>query len=356
MKKSVAFLQWKLERSESKYGYSGTEGVRGKTGTGHPFIEYYQDGKITMRRESLGNHQLKTTSYDDSGTAYLNTSIEPGKGTNHELTANTNIKKGNFSATTDAYGRTISTKVTDITLKEGGYHSVSKLRDKFYLEGDEAGHGVPDQFGGPASKENVFAQAKEVNRGTGSKVRQVERLAAKLKQEGHTVDYEMKMNYSGTKNSRPTSFEPHITVDGKPYELPENLRKIYNTSKETSFQKAVVNVKERFGTANEFGMKSGVIAAGLTCVMSSVDNISACVNGEISGEEAAMEIAKDTAVSGGAAYGTVFVSTAVAEAMKGSSKMLLQHVGNSCLPAAATVFAVDAADSVIDYAKGEIGR
>lgn len=54
------------------------------------------------------------------------------------------------------------------------------------------------------------------------------------------------------------------------------------------------------------------------------------------------------------AYGTVFVSTAVAETMKESSKVLLQRVGNSCLPAAAVVFAVDSADAVIDFATGEI--
>lgn len=333
---------------------NGLEAFRGKTDTGHPFIDYYQDGKITMRRESLGNHQLLKTSYDDAGNPYLRTFTEAGKNTNYELAANANVTKGNFSASTDAYGRTISTKVTDIRLKEGRYHPVSKLRDKFYLEGDEVGHGVPDQFGGPASKENTFAQAMEVNRGTGSKIRQVERLAFQLKQEGHTVDYEMRANYSGTKNSRPTSFEPHITVDGKEYELPEDLKKIYNTSKETTVQKAVINVKERFGTANEVGLKSGIVAAGLTCVMSSVDNISACVNGEISGEEAAIEIVKDTTVASGIAYGTAFVSTAVSESMKGSSKALLQRVGNSCLPAAAAVFAVDSADSIIDYAKGEI--
>ena len=333
---------------------NGLEALRGKTDTGHPFIEYYQDGKITMRRENLGNHQLLKTSYDDAGDPYLRTFTEVGKNTNYELAANANITKGNFSARTDVYGRTISTKVTDITLKDGGYHPVSKLRDRFYLAGDEVGHGVPDQFGGPASKENTFAQAMEVNRGTGSKVRQVENLAARLKQEGHTVDYEMRANYSGTKNSRPTSFEPHIIVDGKEYELPENLKKIYNTSQETVVQKAVVNVKERFGTANEVGVKSGVVAAGLTCAMSSVDNISACVNGEISGEEGAIEIVKDTAVAGGAAYGTAFVSAAVSESMKGSSKVLLQRVGNSCLPAAAATFAVDSADAIIDYAKGEI--
>ncbi len=333
---------------------NGLEAFKGKTDAGHPFIEYYQDGKLIMRRESLGNHQLMKTNYDDAGNAYLKTITEAGKNTNYELAANTNIVKGNFTAITDAYGRKISTKVTDLTLKEGGYRSVSKFRDKFYLDGDEVGHGVPDQFGGSAGKENTFAQAKEVNRGTGSKIRQVENLAAKLKKEGHTVDYEMRANYGGTRNSRPTSFEPHITVDGQEYELPEKLKKIYNTPKETTVQKAVLNAKERFGTANEVGVKSGVIAAGLTCAMSSVDNISACINGEISGEEAAVEIVKDTTAAGGVAYGTAFISTTVAETMKGSSKLLLQRVGNSCLPAAAAVFVVDSANSVIDFAKGEI--
>lgn len=333
---------------------NGLEAIRGKNASGHPFMEYYQDGKLIMKRESLGNHQLMKTSYDDAGTAYLKIITESGKSTNYELASNATITKGNFVATTDAYGRTISTKVTNITLKEGGYHPVSKLRDRFYLDGDEVGHGVPDQFGGPASKENTFAQAMEVNRGTGSKVRQVENLAVQLKQEGHTVDYEMRANYSGTKNTRPTSFEPHITVDGQEYILPENLQKIYNTPTENTVQKVILETKERFGTANEAGLKSGAIAAGITCSISSVDNISACVNGEISGEEAAVEIIKDTSVAGGVAYGTAFVSTAVAETMKGSSKVLLQRIGNSCLPAAAVVFAVDSSDAVIDFATGEI--
>lgn len=164
----------------------------------------------------------------------------------------------------------------------------------------------------------------------------------------------MRANYSGTKNARPTSFEPHITVDGQEYEIPKDLKKIYNTSEETMVQKAVINAKEKFGTANEVGVKSGLVAAGISCAVSSVENITACVNGEISGEQAALEITKDTAAAGGLAYGTAFVSTAVAESMKGSSKVLLQRVGNSCLPAAAAVFAVDAADSVIDFAQGEI--
>ena len=58
------------------------------------------------------------------------------------------------------------------------------------------------------------------------------------------------------------------------------MKKIYNTAEETTVQKAVLEAKERFDTANEVGLKSGTIAAGITCAISSVDNISACINGE----------------------------------------------------------------------------
>ena len=62
---------------------NGLEAFRGKTPSGHPFMEYYQDGKLTMRRESLGNHQLMKTSYDDKGTAYLRTITEAVKSVNY---------------------------------------------------------------------------------------------------------------------------------------------------------------------------------------------------------------------------------------------------------------------------------
>ena len=332
---------------------NGLERFSGKTESGHSFTEYYQDGKITTRRDNLGNGKIIQRDYDNNGNPFLKKIIEKGN-TQYELSPNTTIVKGKFSATTDAYGRTISTKVTDLRLNESRYHPVSKLRDKFYLDGDEVGHGVPNQFGGPASKENTFAQSWEVNRGEGSKVREVENLAARLKKEGHSVDYEMKANYGGTKNARPTSFEPKITVDGKPYELSDGLSKIYNTPKETVVSKAIINVKEKFGNANELGLKAGVLAAGVSCAVSSVDNISACVNGEISGEEAALGIVKDTAIAGGTAYGTVFVTTAISEAMQGSSKALIQEIGGSCLPAAAVAFAVDASGSIIEFAEGKI--
>lgn len=336
---------------------NGLVAIQGKNEAGHACIKYYQDELLCTTREALGNHKTLRTdyAYDDTKTVYLKTIVETGKNTRWELTPNSTITKGNFTAQTDAYGRTISTKVTDLSLKEPGeYHQVTKFKDQFYLDGDEVGHGVPDQFGGPASKENTFAQSMEVNRGTGSKIRQAEKLAEQLKRDGHTVDYEVKANYSGTKNSRPTSFEPKITVDGEEYPLPDDLKKIYNTADDNALSRATTVVKERFGTANELGMKSGLMAAGITFTVSTVDNVSACMNGDISGEQAAMEIVKDTVSAGGLAYGTTFVSVAVSETMKGSSKVLLQRIGNSCLPAAAASFAVESCDSIINYAQGEI--
>ena len=99
---------------------NGLEAIRGKSASGHPFIEYYQDGKLTMRRESLGNQQLMKTSYDDAGTAYLKTITEAGKNTNYELASNATITKGNFVATNDAYGRTISEN--DVGIKATWYY------------------------------------------------------------------------------------------------------------------------------------------------------------------------------------------------------------------------------------------
>lgn len=329
---------------------NGVEKIPGKTVDGHACNEYYKNGVLYLYREALGNHRTLRVDYDDLGQAYLKTFTEAGKNIRWELSPDTTIKKGNFTAQTDSYGRVVSTKMTDITLKEGGYHPVTRFRDKFYLDGDEVAHGIPDQFMGPASKENTFAQCMEVNRGAGSKIREAENMAAQLKREGHTVDYEVKANYSGTKNGRPTSFETRITVDG----TEEIVQKVYNTPKETVFNKTILNVKERFGTANEVGMKSGLIAAGLTCAVSTVDNISQCVNGEISGEEAAVSILKDTAVAGGVGYGSAFITVAVSEGMKGSSQVLIQRIGGSCLPAAVTSFAVTSCTSVMDYASGEI--
>ena len=105
---------------------------------------------------------------------------------------------------------------------------------------------------------------------------------------------------------------------------------------------------------HETGVKSGLAAAGITMAVSTVENVSAYIDGEISAEEMATEIVKDTGAAAALGYGTGFVSASVSHVMSQSSSALIQKVGGSCLPAAAVSFAVESYDSISDYAQGII--
>lgn len=107
-------------------------------------------------------------------------------------------------------------------------------------------------------------------------------------------------------------------------------------------------------TSNREGIKSGAIAAGLTATVSTVDNVQKVMSGEITPEEAATDIAKDTAIAGVAGYGTAFISTAASQAMSASSRTLIKSIGDAGIPAMAITFAVSSYDSVSDYAQGTI--
>ena len=78
-------------------------------------------------------------------------------------------------------------------------------------------------MGGPATKENIVAQLDAVNQG---KMSEVERIVADYKKQGHNVDYSVETKYVGS-DKRPSSFEPHIVVDGKEVELRDDLKKIF---------------------------------------------------------------------------------------------------------------------------------
>lgn len=332
----------------------------GQNEFGHKVKEYVtSEGQLFKRRELLGNGCNATTLFDDNGVAYLRKVTKLGDGQakvlSSKLAPEVTITKGNFTATTDAYGRPVLNKVTDLSIKNSPRESLSSInRDNAYRATDHRGHLIPDNFGGPASQENVVAQLGEINQG---KVAQVENIVRDLKAQGHKVDYEVKSNYTDSKSTRPSSFEAKITVDGKEYtDLPDNLRKIYNESDAdlTTAKKIKINAGEKFGIANEMGIKSGLIAGGLTMAVSTVDNVSSYIDGEISAEDMVVDIVEDTAVAGAMGYGTAFVSTAVSQAMSKSSSALISKVGGSCLPAAVVAFGVESYEDISDYAKGEI--
>ena len=208
---------------------NGTIELLGKNESGHSVKEYFNSsGNILKRREMLGEGRNATTYFDDNGVGYLRKVTQLGdnhsKVISSKLAPEVTITKGNFTAVTDAYGRPVLNKISDLSIKEAPRESLSRIKkDGNYRVNDHRGHIIADNFGGPPSQENVVAQLSEVNLG---KMKQVENLVRDYKAEGKTVDYEVKTNYSGSKSGRPTSFEPKITVDGAEIELPPELKKI----------------------------------------------------------------------------------------------------------------------------------
>lgn len=358
------FFNSKLAPESGIYGVTeilkdnGVVEKLGKNELGHAFKEYYNsDGQLYRRRESLGNHSFETTYYDDNGLGYLKKITKFDKNlakvSDVRIKPNSTIIKDNFTAVTDEFGRPISNKMKDIQLKSGERESLSNIkRNDSYRKNDQRGHLIPDSFGGPASQENIIPQLDKVNDG---KIKQIEGIARDLKKQGKTVDYEVKTNYSGSK-TRPTSFEVEITADGKKVELAPELKKIYNEAPEdlTLGKKIAINAGEKFGLANELGIKNGLVAGEITMAVSSCENISAYVDGEISAEEMITDIVEDTAVAGAMGYGTTFVSTAVSQAMSKSSSALINKVGGSCAPAAVVAFGVESYEDISAFVKGEI--
>lgn len=331
----------------------------GFTPEGLRYKEYYQDGIILKRSESVGLGKTKFTYYDDNGSPYMSKvrmkdgnysrSLEP------ELVPNNKIVKGAFSAETDPYGRTVSARLDEITIRPTNKNRESLngiVRGKDYKPEHQKGHLMADSLGGPASFENIVPQLDKVNQGLFKKV---ENIVRDLKLQGENVSYEVKVNYAGAKSKVPTSFEPKIYIDGKEYSgLPQELKKIFNSETSSNLGKTIIGIKEKYGVAHELGKKSAIIAGGLTLAMSSVDNIASLMDGEISAEDMIENIIKDTSEATALGYGAVFISTKVAEVMANSSSQFLSRLGNSCLPASLVAFAVESYGSLHKFAMGEI--
>ena len=136
-----------------------------------------------------------------------------------------------------------------------------------------------------------------------------------------------------------------LTADGKIEDLQKKQTKIEKLDKlENKLEKSTISSTEAMNTlkaarAHKAGLSQAKQAAGLTAVVSGVENYQKYNDGEITGAEAVGNVAKDTAVAGGVGY----VSGAVTEL-----------AGGSCLPAAAITMGVESYDDIKDYAEGNI--
>ena len=327
---------------------------------GHSIKEYFWQDKKFRQLEKLGAGYSKICYFDDNGAEYLQKIVHLGANkariVGSELAKDTTIVKKNFTSATDSYGRPVLNKITDLQLRPTDQlrESLDSIeRGPFYRDKDQKGHIIADSFGGPASPENVVAQLDSVNL---SKMARVENIVRELKEKGHKVDYEVKVNYASTKDKRPSSFEPTITVDGGKYlGIPKELTKIYNDSSQSQVHKFFMTGKEIFSQPVDLGLKQGLNAMGLTLSVSIVDNLASVLDGQISIEDMAVNIVKDTASSGLLGFGATFGSEFIAKLMRESASKLIHKVGSSCLPALAASMTVELYGNISDYVQGKIG-
>lgn len=329
---------------------------------GHLKKEYFQNDKLLKVMEKLDDKTVRTVRFDDAGLDYLSeVAVKDGNTIKERIISlrpGSIVRKGNFTAVIDELGRPISNKVTDLQINEGRGYLSPKLRDGSYRPSDQRGHLIADIFGGPSTKENIVPQLDSVNM---SKMRRIEEYIRRLKDEGHSVDYEVKSNYVG-KSMRPSSFEVSITVDGKPHELQGEMagfKKIFNGDYGASEQAAiragekVTSVATKATSFHGEGLKQGRMAVEITAAISTVDNISSYAKGEISGEEMVMNIAEETGKAGIVGYGAGFISKGIEAGMSSSGKQLIKSLAGAGVPAAMVSFGIETYDSVIDYAQGK---
>lgn len=332
--------------------------------------EYRKDYVINDRpiksRFRIDDKSLKYLMYDDNGNEYLEKVYRQYEGKSNyykeseKLLPNKIINHENFTSVTDSNGRVISAKVTDLSVKENGRKSlnIDKI-DKGYLENDQISHLIPDSFNGRNTIDNIVPQLDKVNLG---KIKKVENIARRIKEQGHKVDYEMRVNY-GDKNNpkRPSSFEPKITVDGQEYKLDSELKKIYNNSDLSKIEKVKTTMNEKINStkmntieANGFGKESALIAGGLTFVTSTVEDIKLVIDGDMQVEDMVLDIVQDTSIAGGLGYMEGFTEGAICAAMRKSGSTMIAGLAKTGIPAMAIDFAIKSYDSVADYAEGNI--
>ncbi|HFI0795483.1 TPA: DNA/RNA non-specific endonuclease [Streptococcus suis] len=332
----------------------------GRSDQNNVYKEYLRDGQLFLRREKIKTGQWKHSYIDDTGQVYL----EEWRSKNSDGTwqrtqrvrPNVEIKKGNVTAVSDNQGRITSASIEDLQLKAGEKRSSLQgiKREDHYRVNDQKGHLIPDRFYGSNLPENIVAQLDRVNQ---RKIKEVEDLVANLKKAGNKVDYRIDVNYHPNSH-RPTSFEPHISVNGEKHLLSKELQKIYNSDVKL-FGRIATNLGEGankllVSDIHREGMKNGKMAMALTGAMSLIDNTVQIVEGQKSVEEGIVDLTNDTGIAGAVAYGTGIITETVSKKMAVSSRTLLKGLAKNNIPAIAVSYAVESYDTVSEFARGKI--
>ncbi len=150
-----------------------------------------------------------------------------------------------------------------------------------------------------------------------------------------------------------TKTPSEVRPDGNNTEWNKQKRQILKSREDAVLvQKSAFQIAVKAG--HETGLQSGLSAARITAVISTVDNVRSVLSGEVSAQEAFIDVAKDTGAAAAIGYGTGFISSSVASATQASSHALIRTLGKANVAAAAISFGIDSYDSVVDFAQGNI--
>ena len=107
-------------------------------------------------------------------------------------------------------------------------------------------------------------------------------------------------------------------------------------------------------TGHDAGISTARSAAIIVAGMSAGTNILAVYNGEITAQEAVVNVARDTGTAAAIGYGTGFISGSVAAATSSSAHKLVRTLGSAGVTGAAISFGIASFNDVVQFAQGEI--
>lgn len=136
-----------------------------------------------------------------------------------------------------------------------------------------------------------------------------------------------------------------------------SLRKSSVSSKDAMFARVhpgLSAAKDIVNVSNRAGLEGAGMGAMIGGGISIIQNFVSVTNGELSADEAASNVIKQTAVSAASGYGTAFAGTALKGAMQNSASAVIRNLASTNLPAAVVTVVGNTCKSLGLYFSGEI--
>ena len=166
------------------------------------------DNLVSSKFGKVEDLNAKQTTYNSSG--------KKGQGWDRELNspkANWTYKVGNYTYKTDNLGRVKEVEVSGLQkvanaddFRNSYQQSIKCKSSKNGLDGDDGGHLIGSQFGGPGEQINVIPMSSSVNRSGGAWYNMETQWSNALNSNKTVTNIKIEINYNGD-SLRPTDFD-----------------------------------------------------------------------------------------------------------------------------------------------------